>query len=124
MQRKSNAHKNEDNHHLLYPRKVWGKGYRYALRTHPYCIVLIDKKTLHRSLHGLVTHIPIPSEENAKAALEQLNMLWQFGAIHRDDSVKKRLTLLVALFEYVEQPTANALKEQLEIVQRFHKSPP
>ena len=124
MQHKKANNPNEDNHHLLYPRKVWNKGYCYALRTHKYCIVRIAKKTLHRGLHREVMKVPLPSEENARCALEQINMLWRYGAIHADDSIEKRLTLLIALFEYVEEPTAEALKRQLGIVQRFYDRPP
>lgn len=124
MQHKKSAHINEDNHHLLYPRKAWSKGYRYALRTHRYCSVLIDKKNLHRNIHAKITHIPIPSECNAQCAFEQLDMLWKHGALHDEDSIEKRLALLIALFDCMEQPTADALRKQLEIVRSFYKKPP
>lgn len=52
-----------------------------------------------------------------------LEYLEKYGAIGPDDPIEKRLTVLIALFECIEQPTADALKEQLRLVHEFKKAP-
>lgn len=113
-----------DHHHLLYPRRKWGKGYAYLLRTYHYCIIPIEKGTLHRNIHGLLQEIPAPSDLNAQMALDQLRILESYGAIHNEDNITRRLKLLIALFDHVEKPTADALRKQLEIVHKFYQKPP
>lgn len=52
-------------------------------------------------------------------------MLEQAGAISDDDNIEKRLMVLAALFDCVEQPTADAFRKQQQIAHEFYnKKPP
>lgn len=113
---------NIDLHHLCYQRRHWNKGSAYDIRRLHYCIVPIPRSTLHRSIHEYIGDIPVPSESNAKTVLTQLRLLKHYGAIGDGDSVEKRLRVLIALFgRSGEDPTADALKKQLEVVHEFYK---
>lgn len=112
-----------DKHHLLFNARRWGTGYLAELRKFHYCVMPIPRNTLHRLIHENVGCIPPPSGRNAKDALNQLRMLERYGAISDDDSLEKRLGLLAALFDCCEQPTADAIRRQLEVVRKFYKSP-
>lgn len=68
--------------------------------------------------------IPVPRYHSAKSALEQLGYLEKYGGISKKDPIEKRLKVLIALFECIEDNTSNALKIQLEIVNRFYSEPP
>lgn len=68
--------------------------------------------------------IPVPKEENARFALEQLEYLYSINAIRNDDTLDKRLNLLAALFDCVDQPTADAFRKQLSIIHDFYEEPP
>lgn len=112
-----------DVHHLCYQGRNWKRGALRLLREHPYCKVIVPKDTLHREIHLFVWDIPAPKEENAREALRQLNLLQEYGAISDKDPLEKRLLLLTALFESIEQPTANAFKMQRKIVHEFYNGP-
>ena len=43
-------------------------------------------------------------------------MLRSYGVEFDDYDLESRLRLLIALFDYVEQPTADAFKKQLKIL--------
>jgi len=105
-----------DKHHICWTRRSWNSGYVMELRLHPYCVVLIPRDTLHHLIHSEMKCIPPPSNRNAKTALFHLNILSQAGAISYDDPIEKRLKILIALFDCIEQPTADAFREQLRIV--------
>lgn len=92
------------------------------LRYHPYCIVPIPIWQ-HDKIHANVETVPIPNGFNSKSAMTQLNYLLDFGAITLDDPIDKRLRVLISLFECVEQPTADALKDQLEVVHKYYRPP-
>lgn len=68
--------------------------------------------------------IPAPTEKNAKFVLGQLRILENYGAISDDDPIEKRLVVLASLFDCFEQPTADAIRRQLQIVYRFKNEPP
>lgn len=112
-----------DHHHLCYTRSGWGATTVNGLRRHHYCIVLIPRKSLHRFIHDNLAYIPPPSKVNAMAALIQLKMLEEYGVISDNDTIEKRLEILAALFDCVEQPTADGFRRQLEIIHEFKKSP-
>ena len=112
-----------DRHHIFWIRKEWNKGELNKLRLHPYCIVPLDRETIHRYLHVHLACIPPPNGRIVSEVLGHLQMLENYGAIGRDDPIEKRLKVLIALFECVEQPTADALKEQLRLVYEFKKAP-
>lgn len=109
-----------DCHHIFWQRKMWNKGYLRELRDFYYCRVIIPKNTLHYDIHQKILFIPIPRPLSARFAIEQLEMLDYYGAISDDDSFEKRLKILIELFKYVDEPTAQALKTQLDIVRRYN----
>lgn len=107
-----------DRHHLFYQKRHY-YGILSDLRSYEYCVVSIPKNTLHHKIHEYLGDIPAPKAASAREALNELRTLYQYGGISDTDSIEKRLRVLIALFDCIEQPTADALKEQLSIVQRF-----
>lgn len=104
-------------------RKSWRGAVIGELREHPYCKVCIPRDTLHKMIHDEILNVPVPRPVNIREAVFQLRSLESFGAISPKDSFEKRLRVLIALFEYVEQPTADALKIQLKVAERFYHPP-
>lgn len=117
------AKKATDTHHLFWQRRYWNYGNVKALRVYSYCHLIIPTN-LHREIHLNINNIPIPSQRNAKIALWHIRTLESYNAINSNDSIEKRLQILIALFQCVEQPTADALERQLEIICRFYTKPP
>lgn len=113
-----------DRHHIFWIRKEWSKGELNKLRLHPYCIVSLRRDTIHIFLHTHLAYIPTPRPLIVKEVLHHLKYLEDYGAISLDDPIEKRLRVLIALFDCVEQPTADALREQLRLVYEFKKAPP
>lgn len=111
-------------HHLCWPRKKWDRGYAKLIRSHWYFNVQIPANTLHASIHKKMWGIPTPDGTAAKDAYEQIRMLEESNALHRDDSVELRLNLLIALFECIAQPTADAFKEQKCLINKFNEKAP
>ena len=109
----------KDTHHILYQKKFWHGEALTALRDHWYCKAEIPKNTLHRRIHSLVLTIPVPKAANAQSALEQLRTLERYEVIHESDSLERKLEVLIALFDCSEQPTADALRKQLDIAHKF-----
>ena len=124
MSRRKKSSKSFDNsvntHHLLYYRRNYQKSSANALRRHWYCVVPI-RKDLHQEIHALTDGVPIPRKLSVEGILFQLDLLEKYGGIHPYDPIEKRLQVLIALTECSEQPTCDALKKQLEIVDRFNK---
>lgn len=110
-----------DNHHLLWPRRTWGRQPQRKLRCHPYCSVVVPKNTLHRLIHSETDPVPVPNDVNIDSALYQLNLLERFGGISLDDPIEKRLMVLAAIFDCSEQPTADMLRKQMEVVRKFYE---
>ena len=108
-----------DRHHLLYQKRHW-RGILSDLRNYSYCVVSIPKNTLHREIHEFLGDIPTPRPASAREVLWELRVLYRYGGISDCDNIEKRLQVLISLFECYEQPTADALKKQLSIVQQ-HK---
>lgn len=113
-----------DKHHIFWIRKEWNKGALSDLRVHPYCVILLHRDTIHTFIHTHLAYIPAPSEFMAKEVIGHLEYLEKYGAISQKDPIEKRLKVLIALFECAEQPTADALKEQLRLVYEFYKKAP
>lgn len=111
----------KDRHHILYQRRHY-TGVLSDLRNYEYCVVSIPKNTLHRQIHEYLGDIPAPRPASAREALWQLRVLYRYGGISDTDDIEKRLLVLISLFECVEQPTADALKEQLSIVRNHRPS--
>jgi hypothetical protein len=117
-------YKLKDSHHILYQKRHWCRGYLKVLREHDYCVIDIPRDTLHRQIHEWLGDIPIPSDNNAKEVLRNITLLEKQGAISNDDPLERRLTILIALFDCIEQPTADALRKQLKITRDFYEKPP
>ena len=113
----------EDRHHIFFMRKSWAGGLRGKLRNHWYSVKYIPKNTLHHEIHEAVKCVPIPRESSVNIVLYHLKLLQSQNAIHEGDTLERRLVVLIALFDYIEQPTADALRKQLEIVRRFYNNP-
>lgn len=120
----SHSSRATNRHHLCWERRRWNYGSLKALRSHPYCNIEIPALTLHRTIHEQMRQIPPPSLESAKDALWHLWYLEKMGGISLDDNIEKRLSVLIALFDYTDQPTADGFKKQLQIVREFYKKPP
>lgn len=85
---------------------------------------MIPKNTLHKLIHKEVEQVPVPREISAQSALEQIQLLASYGAIHSNDPIRKKLKLLIELFRCCEDPTADALQAQLDVIDRFYEKPP
>lgn len=105
-----------DTHHIFYTKVSWTSATADKLRAHWYCIVEIPKGTVHHKIHEKVRYIPVPKNDNIRFALAQLDLLEDYGAIRSDDPIEKRLQLLAGLFDCTDQPTADALRKQIEAV--------
>lgn len=114
----------KDCHHIFFQKRFWKGGLKGEFRMHWYCKVYIPRNTLHKEIHAQITSVPVPKYSNIRGVIEQLKMLEHYGAIRDTDSIEKRLKVLIALFECSEDPTADALRKQLEIVQGFYHQPP
>ena len=79
---------------------------------------------MHKQIHESARSVPVPSNYAIEGAFEQLNLLEKRGAISETDNIEKRLKVFIALFECIADPTANALRKQLEIVQNYYHKPP
>lgn len=112
-----------DRHHILFIGAEWRRGYLGLLRRYPYCVITLHKNSIHRYIHTHMLRVPVPRESTAKDVIMHLSLLEQYGAITQEDAIEKRLLVLIALFDCAEQPTADALREQLRIVHEFKKSP-
>lgn len=112
----------EDKHHICYTRKKWKVGKLRCVRIHQYCVIRLPRE-LHENVHAVVPEVPTPRGDTAGYVKEQLDYLLDFGAISINDSFEKRLSVLIALFECIEQPTADALKKQLQLAHEFYKTP-
>lgn len=110
-----------DKHHIFWIRKEWSKGELNKLRLHPYCIISVHRDTLHKFLHTHLACIPVPDKYIVNEVLEHLKYLEAYKAISLNDPIEKRLKVLIAIFDCVEQETADALREQLKLVYEFNK---
>lgn len=108
--------KYNDTHHLFFPKKNYRTASLKELREFPYCKVPLPKKTTHRTVHIILDEIPAPRGINAIGVLDQLKWLTERGAISMEDHPSKRLEILAALFDCVDQTTADALRQQADIL--------
>ena len=109
-----------DRHHICYQKRSWKGGFKSKLRDHWYCQVFIPKNTLHKMIHQNVPYVPVPRDSNAREALRQLQNLESYCAIGPNDPLEKRLRILISLFDYIEQPTADGFRAQLDVVHDFY----
>ena len=92
------------------------------LREFWYCHVLIPQDGLHAHIHRYLYEVPCPPQFLAQDALDQLTYLDSKGVLHEEDSIDKRLALLLALFDGSGQPTAEGFRRQLVIVRGYQPS--
>ena len=113
-----------DTHHICFARRKWNRGYAKAIRQFRYCTIQLPRDTLHKFIHDNMNGVAVPDDRVARYAYQQLLDLDKRGVLHDDDSIEKRLTLLIALFEYVAEPTAEDFRKQLIIIQSYKDKPP
>lgn len=114
----------KDTHHIFYMGKAFSKGALSELRNFFYCRVEIPRNTLHKKIHSAVRTVHPCKSTNAQEVLAQLRTLLRYGAIGENDRIEKRLMVLIALLEYVEPETTDALKKQLDVVREFYLGSP
>lgn len=114
----------KDSHHLCFTRKSWSGTYANMIRNFHYCKMPLPKYTLHQFIHDNMSHVPPPSELAAEQIYMQLLYLDGAGVLHDTDPIERRLKLLAGLFDCIAQPTADAFREQADIVRRFYEKPP
>ena len=122
--RHRNRNNGYDTHHCFFPRKDYVEDPLDLLRSFYYCKIELPKDTTHSEIHKTILNVPPPDNLGAIRALSGLLLLRRQGGIADDDPAEKRLKVLIALFECSNQPTADALQRQLEIVQKYNKKPP
>lgn len=106
-------------HHILWQKRHWNKGWSKTLRELPYCKVTIPKDTLHRHIHENLVDIPVPEEEHCLTALECIRSWLEGGYIHEDDTIERRIEVLIICFKWNSPKTAEALIKQLDIVKTY-----
>lgn len=77
---------------------------------------------MHKHIHENLLNIPCPRGFSAKEVLSHLQYLKKYRAISLKDPIEKRLAILIALFDCMEPQTADALREQLNIICEFKAS--
>lgn len=114
-----------DTHHLCWPKYKWNRGtWAKKVRGLAYLHVRLPIDPTHSAIHAAIAEIPVPNEFTAKDVYHQLTSLLSKGALHDTDPPEMRLELLISLFDYEAQPTADALKKQLSVIRRYKKMPP
>lgn len=111
-----------DRHHLCYPRNSWNYGFAKKLRNMPYLIVEIERETVHQGIHACVPYVPVPSGQACSMAIVKLHELYADNVISDDDSLTKRLSVLISVFEELDPDVAYAFEEQLKVVCKFDAS--
>lgn len=106
-----------DTHHLLWTRNEWNRPNARKLRNHWYCKVTIPTKTLHEMIHWQIKSIPPPNEALCKEAFIQLEFLEAFGVIGKEDSIFKKLDVLISCLDTGDSETVKALKRQKAVAQ-------
>ena len=108
-------------HHLLFQGRHWKTGYAKLLREHPYMGKYIPMATLHRLIHSKIHDIPTPNGKECRLAYERICQLEAKGKIDIiNDSIEKRLTLLIDLWKDACPATVEILKWQRDVVTKFY----
>ena len=108
-------------HHLLFQGRHWKTGYAKLLREHPYMGKYIPMATLHRLIHSKIHDIPTPNGKECRLAYELICQLEAKGKIDIiNDSIEKRLTLLIDLWKDACPATVEILKWQRDVVTKFY----
>ncbi len=116
-----NGRNGRNRHHIFYQKRFWDRNrWSRALRDHQFCIVEMPISE-HNVIHARLFNMPIPSEFICKLVVEKIDELWSFGAIGEDTPIQIRLDTLICLLDCVATDTANALKEQKNILNKLKK---
>ena len=108
-------------HHLLFQGRHWNNGFAKLLREHPYMGKMIPMPTLHRLIHSKIHDIPTPNGKECRLAYERICQLEAKGKIDVvNDSIEKRLALLIDLWKDACPATVEILKWQSDIVAKFY----
>ena len=111
----------EDFHHLLFHGRHCHQGYAKLLREHPYMGKMIPMVTLHRLIHSKIHDIPTPNGKECRLAYERICQLEAKGKIDViNDSIEKRLALLIDLWKDTCPATVEILRWQSDIVAKFY----
>ena len=113
------ARRAEDNHHLLWQRRLWNKGWARALRNHPYCQAMIPRDTLHRRIHHSVNNIPVPEGKDARNVYELLVWLESHGQLDYEDNILEKLDFLIQ--HLTTEATIKALEQQRQVIIDFYE---
>lgn len=106
-------------HHLLWYKKSYSRGWAKLLRDHHYCKVKLPEP-LHELIHHEVPFVPVPRASSIQDALRQLEVLEDYGALN--GGVRERLWVLMALFDCIEPKTYDALKTQYDLITAYEKT--
>ena len=85
---------------------------------------MIPKNTLHRFIHEGVSDVPLADGKSCKIAVMAINNWLEAGYISLDDSVERKLEVLIGIFNKISPKTANVLQKQLDIVRNYNERPP
>jgi hypothetical protein len=111
-----------DRHHLCYPRNSWNYGFAKKLRNMPYLIAEVERETVHQTIHACVPYVPVPSGQACSMAIVKLHELYADNVIGDNDSLSKRLSVLINIFSELDPDVAYAFEEQLKVVCKFEAS--
>lgn len=110
-----------NNHHLLWQRKRWSKGFWASkLRSNDYFIVQIPADHTHRLIHEMIPHIPVLPEEYAEMAYVAFTELRG----HKLDRVVppwERLDVLIDILDGIPEveKTVECLKLERAILRKL-----
>ena len=113
------ARREDDNHHLLWQRKNWAKGWVRSLRNHPYCQAYIPRDTLHKRIHHEIPTIPLPEGKDARNVFELLLWLESRDGLDFSDDVLQKLDFLIE--NLTTEATVEALKRQRQVILDFYE---
>lgn len=81
----------------------------------------IPQATLHREIHAKIHDVPTPNGSECRMAYNEICRLEKLGKIDTvNDSVEKRLDLLISLWADKCPATVAILKWQRDIVAKFY----
>ena len=81
----------------------------------------IPQATLHREIHAKIHDVPTPNGAECRMAYNEIVRLEKIGAIDIvNDSVEKRLDLLISLWDGKCPATVAVLKWQRDVVAKFY----
>lgn len=112
-----------DNHHLLWPRKLWHKGiWSRRLREHPYMQARIPMYSMHQQIHQTINSMPVPNEDICEYCWYELEALRHDGVIDaHTDNIELKLDTLIEILRCCNsnlEVTIASLKWQKQVVHK------